>query len=72
VLKITDAGDRCEVTHRIVTDLLQQAGIGAMGLIAAEQQHVAVGLGAGDVTGADRRGPTGHVLDDNGPALTHR
>ena len=48
-----DAGDRSKIPHRVVRPVLDQALVGGMGLVGAENQRVAVGLGARHRAGAD-------------------
>jgi hypothetical protein len=58
-----DAGDRGEVLHRVVGAVLDQALVGSVGLVGAEHQHMAVGLGARHRVGADDARAAGAVLD---------
>ena len=48
-----DARDRREIPHRVVRAVLDQALVGGVGLVGAEHQHVAVGLGARHRVGAN-------------------
>ena len=58
-----DAGDRREILHRIERPALDQALVGGMGLVGAEDQRVAVRLGARHRAGADDARRAGAVLD---------
>ena len=57
-----DAGDRREIPHCVVGAVLDQALIGGVGLVGAEHQHMAVGLGARHRIGADDARSAGPVL----------
>jgi hypothetical protein len=58
-----DAGDRDEVAHGVVRTVLDQALVGRVGLVGAEDEHVAVGLGARHRAGADDARAAGAVLN---------
>ena len=63
-----DAGDRREILHRVVGAVLDQALIGGVGLVGAEHQRVAVGLGARHRVGADDARSARTILDHDGLA----
>ena len=57
-----DAGDRREIAHRVIGAVLDQALVGGVGLVGAEDQGVAVGLGMRHRVGADDAGAARPVL----------
>ena len=58
-----DPGNRRKILHRVVRPALDQALIDDMGLAGAEDQRVAVGLGARHRVGADDARRAGAVFD---------
>ncbi len=65
MLEGTDAGERRKVLDRVVARLLQQEHVVAVGLVVAEDDRVAVRLGASDAPRADCARGAGHILDDH-------
>ena len=62
---VRDAGNRRKILYRVIGAVLQQALIGRMGLVGAEHERVAVGLGARDRGAADHPGAAGAVVDND-------
>jgi hypothetical protein len=65
VLEGAGPGERSEVTDRVVARLLEQEHVVAVRLVVAEDDRVAVGLGAGDRARADRSRGAGLVAHDH-------
>ncbi len=59
---VGDAGDRREIRHRVVGAVLQQALVGGVGLVGAEDQRVAVGLGVLHRDAADHAGAAAAIV----------
>ena len=59
---VGDAGDRGEILHRIVGAVLQQALVGGVGLVGAENERVAVGLGVRHRDAADHAGAAAAIV----------
>jgi hypothetical protein len=58
-----NAGDRREITHRVVGAILDQALVGGVRLVGAEHERMAVGLGTRHRVGADDAGSAGTVFN---------
>ena len=58
-----DARDRRKVRHAVIRAVFQKALIGCVRLVGAEDQRMAVGIGAGDRHGSDRAGAAAAIVD---------